>query len=381
MKICNKKKYVVGLSGGPDSIFLLDNLIKKVKKEKIIACHVNYNFRKDSNVDQKICEDYCKKNNIDLRTKVVDVSYDNLKQNFEAWARELRYDFFVEVLKENQFDKILIAHNMNDDIETYIMQVEKKILPKYYGLKKQTTYKNCIVYRPILEFKKSEILEYLRRNNIHYAVDSTNLDIKYTRNKIRSTIDENAFEEILIKKNVENKKINQYTNKINKLITEKITKKTLLNNTGEFNERFLFSYLENKGFGELIYSRKKNFLKEILKQLKSEKSYVKIAIGNLLIIKDRENLYFENIKNMRIIDKNIFDLDEEEKRFFKLNDLKGFEKDTFITNNWEKYRSQLIYKNKKLSDFYKKNKISYFDRFSTPIIYNKTSKNILNNLL
>ncbi|QGS51379.1 tRNA lysidine(34) synthetase TilS [Spiroplasma tabanidicola] len=381
MRICNKKKYIVGLSGGPDSIYLLDNLIKKVNVNKIIACHVNYNFRKDSTTDMLICKKYCEKNKIKLLIKNINIDYDNLKKNFEAWAREERYDFFLDQLEKNNFDKILIAHNMNDDIETYLMQKQKKALSSYFGIKKETFYKDKKVMRPIIDTKKSQILKYLKENNIDYATDSTNCDIKYFRNSIRATLNEDDFIKLLEEKNLKNLELNKINIEIKKILAGQL-KQAHFNRDESFNQRLLFSFLEQKGFGQIFYSRKKNTLKETIKQIKSTKSFVRVKIENLLLIKDRQNIYCIDLFNYEVLDKQINDLTEKDLKNFEPSiNLKDFDGSLIITNDWQKHKLDLLYNNKKLSEFYKKNKTSYYKRYFQPIIYdkkNKIIKNIMN---
>ncbi|QBQ07213.1 tRNA(Ile)-lysidine synthase [Spiroplasma gladiatoris] len=380
MKICNKKKYIVGLSGGPDSLFLLDNLIKKVNRAKIIACHVNYNFREDSEKDKNIAIEFCKKNNIAIIVKDIRKDYSNLEKNFEAWAREQRYDFFVEQLEKFNFDKILIAHNMNDDIETYLMQKQKNNLTKYWGIKKETYYKEKKILRPIIEVKKSEILNYLKENSINYAIDSTNFDTKYLRNNIRSKLSENDFEILLKEKKEQNILLKKQYKKIYSILETDLSIKHF-NKDFHFNERLLFSFFESKGFGDIFYSRKKNTLKEIIKQLMSSKSFIKIQIESLLLIKDRQYIKFINLQAYKIIDKPIGLLDINEMNYlFLKEDINDFDKKLYITNNWEYHKNDLFYQDKKLNLFYKKQKTSYYFRFYQAIIYDKKNKKIKNSL-
>ncbi|SYV96653.1 tRNA(Ile)-lysidine synthase, partial [Mycoplasma putrefaciens] len=79
------KKYLVAVSGGADSIFMLDQLIKIIDNKNIVVCHVNYNYRSDSNFDQQLVTDFCKQNNLQLEVLNVKQNYSELKNNFESW--------------------------------------------------------------------------------------------------------------------------------------------------------------------------------------------------------------------------------------------------------------------------------------------------------
>ena len=113
----NKKKYIAAVSGGPDSMALLDQF----KKVIVGVCHVNYHKRVDSNYDTKLVKDYCKKHKIplaiyDVNTKVYKTS---LQHNFQTLAREIRYEFFVKCGNKFKCKNLLIAHNLNDFLETF----------------------------------------------------------------------------------------------------------------------------------------------------------------------------------------------------------------------------------------------------------------------
>ncbi|ATX70349.1 tRNA lysidine(34) synthetase TilS [Spiroplasma clarkii] len=378
--ICNKKKYVVGFSGGPDSLFLLDNLVRKVNAKNIVACHVNYNYRVDAKNDQQICENYCQEKKIKLYIKVIEQDYSKLKSNFESWARQVRYNFFKEILAETGFDKVLIAHNLNDDIETYLMQKNKNSLVDYFGIKKQSLVNEMQIYRPIIGFKKSEILDYLQQNNLVYAVDSTNTDIKFKRNAIRKNLKEADFDELLVKKAIDNKRIKNLVKKTNNLEPQNFYSIDNFSGDKEQAQRFLFKIIQNLNLETNFYSRKKQTLKEIINQLNSDKSYIKILIGELLIIKDRQNVHFLNKNMVLVINKKICELTKQEKDFFNHIDLTSYNSNLYVSNDWEHLKNSLTYENKKLSKLYKKAKTSYFERFFKPIVFDKTNKIILNNL-
>lgn len=112
--------YVVAVSGGPDSMFLLEQM--RLLGYSFVVCHVNYRKRLDSDYDERLVSDYCKKYNVKL---FVYYPTHFSSGNFQASARKQRYDFFFRIATEIATNKIVIAHNFEDSLETYIMQKER----------------------------------------------------------------------------------------------------------------------------------------------------------------------------------------------------------------------------------------------------------------
>ncbi|MCF0227588.1 MAG: tRNA lysidine(34) synthetase TilS [Malacoplasma sp.] len=179
------KKYIIACSGGPDSMALLD----QYQKDIVGICHVNYHFRKSANRDMKIVSDYAKKHKIPLYIKEVNPNvYKKTKFNFESWARYVRYDFFVEAAKKAKCHDILMAHHLDDWLETAVMQHDRHSQTTYYGIKENNKYKSVNIYRPFINLRKAELICYCKTHKIKYGEDETNFDTKYTRNKIRIKI-------------------------------------------------------------------------------------------------------------------------------------------------------------------------------------------------
>lgn len=181
-KLNKNLKYIIAVSGGPDSMFLLDNLVKN--DFDIVVAHVNYHKRWSSNVDQKIVEDYCKEHKVPLEIKNVKPE-EYGKGNFQDQARVIRYIFFNDIAHKYQTYNLVVAHHVYDLLETYLIQKQRKAIVSYYGLKFKNTYKNLSIYRPMLELKKEDILDYLTLYRIKYGFDETNELEIYERNRIR----------------------------------------------------------------------------------------------------------------------------------------------------------------------------------------------------
>lgn len=183
-------KIVVGVSGGPDSITLLTCLNKYKEKLgcEIICAHVNHLIREDSTEDEQYVENYCSEKKIPFyakRFEVLKIAKEN-KKGTEEMAREIRYEFFKEVLKKENANKIAIAHNKNDNAETMLLSLIRG--SGMAGLEGLQPLEYDIYIRPLIDISRCEIEEYCRKNNLKPRIDSTNKENIYTRNVIRNEV-------------------------------------------------------------------------------------------------------------------------------------------------------------------------------------------------
>ena len=184
-------RLVLGVSGGPDSITMLDILLK-IQQEKLIAfdmvvAHVNHMIREEANEDEEFVKKYCMKNNIQFFSKSIDVQKiaNTNKISTEEAGRNARYDFFDEVLQKINGNKIAIAHNKNDKVETMMMNALRGC--GIQGLKGIEPIRGKYI-RPLIECERKEIEDYCKENNIEPRIDKTNFENVYTRNKIRNIV-------------------------------------------------------------------------------------------------------------------------------------------------------------------------------------------------
>ena len=185
-------KIVLGVSGGPDSICMLDNL-REVKEEQIIefeiyVAHINHMIREEAIDDEKYVQNYCLKHNIEFFVKRADVQKiaNDKKIGTEEAGRKVRYDFFEEVLQKTESNKIAIAHNKNDKIETIIMHLLRG--SGLSGLKGIEPIRDNKYIRPLLECERTEIEQYCEDKKLNPRIDKTNFENEYTRNKIRNIV-------------------------------------------------------------------------------------------------------------------------------------------------------------------------------------------------
>ena len=153
--ISQDDKIVVAVSGGPDSMTLL-KLLNELKKEinfEIVVAHVNHKIRKESEKEKIYVENYCKNITVPfyyLEKDVISESKEH-KMGIEEYARKIRYEFFYKVKKETSSNKIAIAHNLNDKIETILLNMIRGCSSKgLIGME----YMSQDIIRPLIDFKK-----------------------------------------------------------------------------------------------------------------------------------------------------------------------------------------------------------------------------------
>ena len=209
----NGDKIVIGVSGGPDSMCLLNNL-KKISLDvpqcpqtnpermgmspnkpgtngdnwfEIVVAHVNHMIRKEAKEDEEYVKQYCQKNGIEFYEKSIDVeklAHTN-KIGTEEAGRKARYDFFQEVLKKTNANKIAVAHNKNDKIETILLHTLRGSgIEGLEGIKAKCGN----IIRPLLECERTEIEAYCEENQLKPRIDKTNFENVYSRNKIRNVV-------------------------------------------------------------------------------------------------------------------------------------------------------------------------------------------------
>ena len=191
LTIQENKRYLIAVSGGPDSMALFDMVRKK--GVYIEAAHVNYHKRESALRDERIVKEYCLRYDIPFHS--LDYDDKQTKGNFQASARKARYEFFGQLCEENNLDEVLVAHQEDDLIETYLMQKEKKLGVSYYGLREENVIEGVKVRRPLLSFSKEDLLEYCQENGVPYGIDESNLENGYERNRIRHEVIEKLDED------------------------------------------------------------------------------------------------------------------------------------------------------------------------------------------
>ena len=303
---------VVGFSGGPDSVFLVE-MLKKLQhffNFKIYLVHINHLLRgEDADSDENFSFEYAKKNNLEIFIKRISVKEiaKEVGKTLEEVGREERYKFFFEIYEKVRATKIATAHNKDDQIETFLFRlIRGTSLQGLEGIK----IKNNNVIRPISEIYKKDILEYLNKNEIQYKIDKTNFENEFTRNSIRLDLipfieerynikfKDKIFSLIKeIRENNQNNSLNlsDYTDSENRIILEKT--KFLSN----FDKKNLLSLFLNKKNIEV----NRNKIDEISSLIKSNGTKKIDLDKSYRIVKDYTYLYIEDKKENCVINNNV----------------------------------------------------------------------------
>lgn len=183
---------IIAVSGGVDSMVLLSIALRKIPKNHIFVAHFNHNLRgRESDGDEQFVKNFCEKNNLTFFSDSKNISElaKKEKSSIEATARKYRYDFFCRISRETGAKYLLTAHHLDDRIETAMFNLIRGA--KFGGisaLKRENSYKNITIFRPLLDITKSDILAFASENNIYFREDSTNLQTDFQRNFLRHEI-------------------------------------------------------------------------------------------------------------------------------------------------------------------------------------------------
>lgn len=186
-----KSRVLLAVSGGPDSMVMLDYFTKSFKGYFVVF-HLNHMIRETSSKDEEVVREYCKTHSIEFISEKVDVKRlaKERKENLESFARKVRYRLFLRYAKAYKCRYVATAHNMDENVETFLLNLLRGTDPR--GLlsipPKRKLSRNVYVVRPLLCITKGEILRYLKENRIPYVIDETNFDLTYTRNWLRHKI-------------------------------------------------------------------------------------------------------------------------------------------------------------------------------------------------
>ena len=317
-------KIVVGVSGGPDSICLLDYLNKITKfphfipepvgtspfypgtsgdMAKIIVAHVNHMLREEADGDEQFVKDYCEKNGIEFYTKSIDVQ--NLantnKIGTEEAGRLARYEFFNEVLRKTGANKIAIAHNKNDKVETILMHTLRgRGMEGLQGIEP----KRGNIIRPLIECERTQIEKYCEENQLNPRIDKTNFENIYHRNKIRNMVIPYIQKEF-------NPNIVKTMNRLSDIVTledeymEKQMRKAYQELIIEEKQREIVIDLKKFNLQEIVI--KSRLIRYIIKRLfGTTASIEKIHIDDIIKLCDNNvgNKYLTPNKNVKVLVKN-----------------------------------------------------------------------------
>ena len=183
-----KNRIFVAFSGGLDStalLFLCNKALKQKKIRNLKAIHINHNLSKNSDNWQQHCESFCRRNNIEFDSFMVEVSKN--RSSIESQARQARYKIFESLLDKN--DQILLAHHRDDVFETILLRLFRGTgVDGLSGLNEKRSLGKGEIIRPFLNLSKSDLEIFVHKNDLPFVEDDTNLNNDFDRNFLRNEI-------------------------------------------------------------------------------------------------------------------------------------------------------------------------------------------------
>ncbi|BBA84567.1 tRNA(Ile)-lysidine synthase [endosymbiont of Euscepes postfasciatus] len=422
IKKFNLINFVVLFSGGLDSTVLIYifNKIKNICPINIKVLHINHNINNNSILYSNHCLNFCKK--LNLKIKILNININ--KELIKKFGYEYSYRISrLNIIKKNinkKNDILVTAHHKNDQIETLFLFLDRiSGLNGLSGIKSYNKIFNIKIIRPLLKFKKIELFEYIKKNNIQYIYDITNKDINIKRNFIRHKLISNIeniypkfidsiYKSMIIINNqylllyfLIKKNLKKILNNDKKILDIKIIKKNIYN---EIHFFYLIKDWLSKIYNIYINIKKSNIIyKKILYDDNiNNKKITSLQINNnnfiikynnffhlikkprinkryILLYKENNILYLPENMGHIIFNKNI---NEKNKNYIytKVNKNFFYEKITiqFFTISFKE--KVFFHKNKiKIKDIFNKYKIPYLIRKQIPLLfYNEKLISILN---
>lgn len=183
-----RKSLVLAVSGGPDSMCLLAREAEAAQKDgqTCVVAHVNYGLRASSAGDAVFVQAWAARYGFPCEVRRISEEERLARRgNLEAWARDMRYTFFEEIRKHYGAEAILIAHTADDQAETVLMRLLQGTgLRGLAGMRAETGF----LRRPLLTWRRRDILSYLQERGVPFRTDETNADVTLLRNRLRHEI-------------------------------------------------------------------------------------------------------------------------------------------------------------------------------------------------
>ncbi len=388
---------VAGVSGGPDSMALLYilNEFKEKIDLKLVCAHINHNVRKESDEEEENLKKFCSKNKIIFECKKIENWGDD---NFESEARSVRYDFFEEIVNNHGAKYLMTAHHADDLIETILMRIVRgSTLKGYSGFQRIVEKDGYKLVRPLITLTKAEIEEFCKIHKINYAIDKSNFDMHYTRNRYRKEVlpflkNENPnvhkkflkFSETLIENsNYINREVEKVFNKV--FQNGVLDLEDFKNQDKLIQTNIIYNILE-RIYGDDLLIIGDTHVELIFNLINSNKANTSVHLpNNVIVIKSYNGLTFKydevehyeyeieindlvNLPNGKIIEK-IDDINDNSNNIIRLNS-KEVNLPLYVRNRRDGDRMEVkgLNGSKKINDIFIDKKISMHDRDSWPVV-------------
>jgi tRNA(Ile)-lysidine synthase len=185
--------YLIGVSGGRDSVALLHGLLK-TGYSHLTICHLDHQLRPESTEEAQFVRHLAQSYNLEVIIGQEDVATRarNSRNSLESAARTARYEFFAQVSKQRNCSRLFLAHHADDQIETFLFNLLRGAGPGGLGMQKQSTRSiqgtPITILRPLLSVWRHQIDSYIAQHALKFHDDCSNLDPKFTRNRLRHSI-------------------------------------------------------------------------------------------------------------------------------------------------------------------------------------------------
>ena len=387
------KKLLIAISGGLDSV-VLTHLFNQLNSASIALAHCNFKLReKESDLDEEFVFNLSQKTSNQIFKITFDTKKiaEQRKTSTQITARELRYNWFKELVKKHDFDFVLTAHHADDNLETFLINLTRGSgLDGFTGIPAI----NGNIVRTLLPFSRAEILNYAKENKINWREDASNASTKYVRNKIRhkvlpvlKEINPSLLE--TFSKSIENLKeaqtiiadrIEEVSQKI--ISSEEDNLKINIEQVKELSnpKAYLFQFLKDYNFtewndvyhlleaqaGKQLYSKTHRLLKDrthlILSKLENNDVLEEVLISeNLSEIKHPIQLTFSEVSKLNEQNKQTIYVDK---------DLLNYPLSLRKKENGDYLYPQGMTGKKKLSKYFKDEKFSLLDKENTWLLCN-----------
>lgn len=387
----------IGVSGGPDSMALLDLMIK-LKSELdlvLVVAHVNHNIREESKEEEDYLREFC--NNMGLHFECFKIEHYG-DDNFHNEARTIRYNFFDKVCKDYNAKFLLTAHHGDDLVETILMRIVRgSSLKGYSGFSKVIVKDDYTILRPLITVTKDDLTNYCNENNIKYFIDKSNLKDVYTRNRYRKYVlpflkeEDKMVHEKFLKFSETLLEYNNYIEREVSQVINKVFKNGVLD-ISKFKEldhllqSKIISNILEKIYGDdlliitnthvnlifdLINSYKPNSVVHLPNNVKAIKSYNELSFAFMEEVDDKYEIELDSVANLpngMIIEK-VSDTDDTSNYVTRLSS-KDVSLPLYVRTrrNGDKMSVKGMEGHKKVNDIFIDNKIVSKDRNVWPVL-------------
>ena len=189
-KFAKGAKYLCACTYGPDSMALLD-MMQKEGVKPVVVC-INYHKFEESSEDYIKLASYCGAHGLELEyldaATLPEAEAYHEEDDFKKWARNVRYSFFQKVYAAHNAKGLVIAHQQDDLLESYLINRERGDKKGNYGMSPVSTQYGMVIIRPLLHYTKEELLEYNQENRVPFSVKKESFETRFTRSAVREKI-------------------------------------------------------------------------------------------------------------------------------------------------------------------------------------------------